>query len=124
MGEIVCMENLIKGIDNSVLVIDDKEYIKEYCDFVYPAKLRLTISDLQETDLCFICCIVPAGCMRLPEIKEVVRLKILIRIGQFYKDKTKYKFCFNYPIEIDNFTNQIDTSNELLEMYENFFGSK
>jgi hypothetical protein len=118
MGELVCMKNLINNVKNAALIIEDKEYIREYLYFTHPTKLALTMDELKKFDFGFIRCIVPAGCMRLPEITEIVRLGIPIRIGQFYKDKTKFKFCFNYSIEIDNFTNQIETSDNLLKFYE------
>lgn len=117
MGEIVCMEKLIDSIPNVTLVIDRKKYIKDFVEFWFNVDSHF----LCQMDSSFInkfdVCIVPAGCMRPTEIKTMVRLRIPFRIGQFKNNR--FKFAFNYRVDIDNYLNEEKSFNQLLDYYEN-----
>jgi hypothetical protein len=116
MGELVCMSNLIESIPNVTLCIDRKKYIVEFVEYWFHVDYFFLDSVSEIADK-FDVCIMPAGCMRPPEIKALVKLFIPVRIGQFKNNR--FKFIFNYKTEVSNFINEETSFNKLLEYYEN-----
>lgn len=116
MGEIVCMTKLIENIPNVTLCIDRKEYIEEFIKYSFDVDY-IFIDSIDEIPHKFDVCIMPSGCMRRPEIKAMVHLKIPVRIGQFKNNR--FKFAFNYHVNINNLINEENSFNQLLDRYEN-----